>query len=56
MCLPLSAIAIHRDIINYKKTRSLDYLAKLQIIARKEMRLLDYYGNFLTYGLQKHIK
>jgi len=28
-------------------------LAKLQILARKEMRLLDYYGNFLTYGLQK---
>ena len=52
MCLPLSAISIHRDIINFKTTRSLDYLFKIQTIARKQMRLLDYYGNFLTYGLK----
>jgi hypothetical protein len=53
MCQPLSAISIYRDIIQYKTTRSVDYLAKLQIIARKQMRLLDYYGNFLAYGLKK---
>ena len=52
MCLPLSAISIHRDIIQFKTTRSLDYLFKVQTIARKQMRLLDYYGNYLNYGLK----
>mgnify|MGYP006897114281 CR=1 FL=1 len=35
MCQPLSAIAIHQDIIQYKTTRSIDYLFKIQGIARK---------------------
>ena len=52
MCLPLSAISIHKDIIQYKTTRALDYLFKIQTIARKQMRLLDYYGNYLNYGLK----
>ena len=52
MCHPLSAISIHKDIIQYKTTRALDYLFKIQTIARKQMRLLDYYGNYLTYGLK----
>lgn len=47
MSLPLSAIAIYRDIMQFKKTRSLDYLATLQIIAQKEMRLLSLYGDML---------
>jgi hypothetical protein len=34
-CLPLSAIAIHQDIQNFKQTRAIDYLATLQIIAEK---------------------
>ena len=46
-CLPLSAVAIHSDIIQYKMSRSLDYLAKLQILARKSIRLVDFYGNML---------
>ena len=52
MCLPLSAISIHQDIILYKTGMSLEYLLNIQMIARKQMRLLDYYGNYLTYGLK----
>lgn len=35
MCLPFSAIALYRDLHRFKKSRSIDYLAKLQIIVMK---------------------
>jgi len=47
-CLPLSAVAIHEDIIRYKKSRSVDYLSKLQLLARKSIRLIDFYGRLLN--------
>jgi hypothetical protein len=33
-------------------SRSLDYLAKLQILARKSIRLVDFYGNMLGSPLE----
>jgi hypothetical protein len=35
MCLPLSAVSIHKDIELFKKSRAVDYLGTLQIIAQK---------------------
>jgi hypothetical protein len=54
-CLPLSAVSIHRDIQHYKKSRSLDYLGTLQIIAQKEMRVLELYGEVLRAAQSKFI-
>lgn len=47
MCLPYSAIAIHQDIKKFKKGRAIDYLGTLQIVAQKEMRLLNLYGEMI---------
>jgi len=53
MCLPLSAISIYRDLIQFKRSRSIEYLAHLQIVAQKEMRLLNTYGSILITVLDK---
>ncbi len=47
MCLPLSAIAIHRDIQEFKKSRSVEYLNNLQLAACKELRMLYTYIEML---------
>lgn len=51
-CLPLSAVAIHRDLQQFKATRPIDYLSGLQTLALKEMRLLSHYGALLNAGLR----
>jgi hypothetical protein len=35
MCLPFSAIALYRDLQNFKRSRPIDYYGKLQTIAMK---------------------
>lgn len=56
MCLPYSAIAIHQDIQKFKKGRAIDYLGTLQIVAQKEMRLLNLYGEMILSTNKKEAK
>jgi hypothetical protein len=55
MCLPLSATSIHKELKEFKKSRAIDYLATLQIIAQKEMRMLSLYGSMLISAQSKHV-